>query len=507
MTHQEPSWPALPGDDDSADHSETVIKAVDDWTSSVHQDRRGRRAAPARMVRPNRSGSCGCRGVGCPAERALHGKVIMRVVLAALLTTLPAVFVRASPAQAADGAAGIQVRDGRLVEATGSDLVLRGVNHDFMWYPDKNSSFAAVKAAGANAVRIPLGIGHQWRASHAQDVTTVVGLCRENRLICVLDAHDTTGFGQDPKAATMAEAVRFWIGVRDALIGQEDYVIINIANEPFGNGTTMPWAEQTSDAIRQLRAAGFKHTLMVDAPGWGQDESFVMRDNAKRVIAADPSGDTIFDVHMYGQFATASKVRSYLGSFTSRRLPIVIGEFSSQHQWGDPDEDAIMASAQEHQLGYFGWSWSGNGTQYPYLDLVNNFDANSRTAWGQRFINGPNGLSTATREATIYRCGAGAAETKGRGRAPQQITVSDVTSDRVRLSWQHRHGMAWMTTYQVVAVNGATETRLLTTNKSTVTLTGLKGSTEYTFAVYARNLIGQPSPRSALVAAVTPPAH
>src|SRR6266545_1690095 len=374
MTHQEPSWPALPGDDDSADHSETVIKAVDDWTSSVHQDRRGRRAAPARMVRPNRSGSCGCRGVGCPAERALHGKVIMRVVLAALLTTLPAVFVRASPAQAADGAAGIQVRDGRLVEATGSDLVLRGVNHDFMWYPDKNSSFAAVKAAGANAVR-------------------------------------------------------FWIGVRDALIGQEDYVIINIANEPFGNGTTMPWAEQTSDAIRQLRAAGFKHTLMVDAPGWGQDESFVMRDNAKRVIAADPSGDTIFDVHMYGQFATASKVRSYLGSFTSRRLPIVIGEFSSQHQWGDPDEDAIMASAQEHQLGYFGWSWSGNGTQYPYLDLVNNFDANSRTAWGQRFINSPNGLSTATREATIYRCGAGAAETKGRGRAPQQITVSDVTSD------------------------------------------------------------------------------
>src|SRR6266511_3093893 len=351
MTHQEPSWPALPGDDDSADHSETVIKAVDDWTSSVHQDRRGRRAAPARMVRPNRSGSCGCRGVGCPAERALHGKVIMRVVLAALLTTLPAVFVRASPAQAADGAAGIQVRDGRLVEATGSDLVLRGVNHDFMWYPDKNSSFAAVKAAGANAVRIPLGIGHQWRASHAQDVTTVVGLCRENRLICVLDAHDTTGFGQDPKAATMAEAVRFWIGVRDALIGQEDYVIINIANEPFGNGTTMPWAEQTSDAIRQLRAAGFKHTLMVDAPGWGQDESFVMRDNAKRVIAADPSGDTIFDVHMYGQFATASKVRSYLGSFTSRRLPIVIGEFSSQHQWGDPDEDAIMASAQEHHLG------------------------------------------------------------------------------------------------------------------------------------------------------------
>jgi len=198
-------------------------------------------------------------------------------------------------------------------------------------------------------------------------------------------------------------------------------------------------------------------------------------------------------------------VNNYLGSFTSRRLPIVIGEFSSEHEWGDPDEDAIMARAEAYELGYFGWSWSGNAKQYSYLDLVNNFDANSRTAWGRRFLNGPNGLTTATREATIYRSGTGVAETKRRSRAPQQVKVSDVTSDSVHLSWQRRPGIARMTTYQVVAVTGATETRLHTTNKSTVTLTGLKGSTEYTFAVYARNFIGGRSPRSALVAAVTPP--
>ena len=424
-----------------------------------------------------------------------------------LIPVSPTPSVTVSPASAVGNPAGIRVRDGRLVEASGSDLVLRGINYDFMWYPDERGAIPDIKAAGANAVRIPLGIGHQWRASDAHDVSTVVGLCRRNRLICVLDAHDTTGFGQDPKAATIAEAVRFWIGVRDALIGQEDYVIINIANEPFGNGTTMPWAAQTADAIRQLRAAGFRHTLMVDAPGWGQDESFVMRDNAERVLAADATGDTVFDVHMYGQFGTASKVNSYLGWFTSRHLPIVIGEFSSQHRWGDPDEDAIMACAQAHRLGYFGWSWSGNDPQYSYLDLVHNFDAKSRTAWGQRFINGPNGLATGTDEATIYRSGTGPVQTKGRNGPPRQVQVSDVTSHSVRLTWQRRSGLAgrW-TTYDVVAVRGATETTLLTTNRPTVTLTGLNGSTEYTFAVYTRNLVGVRSPRSALVAAVTPPA-
>lgn len=434
----------------------------------------------------------------------------MGAVLAAFLATLAVMFVGVSPVRAADGAdiAGIQVHDGRLVEATGSDLVLRGVNYDFIYYPAENSTFAAIKAAGANAVRIPLGIGHQWPAVDPHAIASVVGVCRHNRLICVLDAHDTAGFGQDKKAATIAEAVRFWIGVRDALVGQEDYVIINIANEPFANGTTWPWVAQTTDAIRQLRAAGFKHTLMVDAPGWGQDESYIMRDNAQRVIAADPTGNTIFDIHTYGQFATAQKVNSYFGSFASRRLPIIVGEFSSEHEWGKPDEDAIMASAQAHHMGYFGWSWSGNEKQYSYLDMVKNFDGKSLTAWGRRFINGPNGLSTATHEATIYRNGAGAAQKNGPSGAPQQVTVSDVASGSVHLSWRRRPGLAaamGITRYQVVAVNGATETKLLATNKSTATVTGLKPSTDYTFAVYAGNLIGHRSPRSALVAAVTPP--
>ncbi|UWZ35396.1 cellulase family glycosylhydrolase [Dactylosporangium roseum] len=423
------------------------------------------------------------------------------LVVAMLLAGLGVLAPR--DAHAAEPRVGIHVRDGRVVEANGSDLVLRGVNHDFMWWPNRNDVFAGIKTAGANAVRVPLGIGHQWRLAKKEEVANLVGLCAKNRLICVMDAHDTTGFGQDKKAATMAQAVRFWLDMRDVLVGHEDHIIVNLANEPFGNGTTMPWVQQTSDAIRSLRAAGLKHALMIDGPGWGQDESFVMRDNAERVVAADPLGNTLFDIHMYGMFNNAGKVNSYLSSFTQRRLPIVIGEFSGEHQWGDPDEDAIMAYAEARELGYFGWSWSGNDAQYSYLDLVKNFDANSRTAWGQRFINGPNGLTTDTREATVFRNGTGADQ---KNRAPRGVTVADVTSNSVRLNWQRRPG-AVGTTYQVVAVNGAAEVRVLTTSRTDVTLKGLKGSTEYTYAVYSRDLLGKRSPRSAMVAAVTPPAR
>jgi mannan endo-1,4-beta-mannosidase len=284
--------------------------------------------------------------------------------------------------------------------------------------------------------------------------------------------------------------VAFWLSLRAELAGQEDHIIINIANEPFGLGGDWPWLQQTSDAVRTLRAAGFRHTLMVDAPGWGQDEAFVMRDNAAQVRAADPTGDTLFDIHMYGEFDNAAKVNAYLSSFTRRKLAVLIGEFSGEHEWGDPDEDAIMAYAEGHSVGYLGWSWSGNDTPYSYLDLVHDFDPGSPTAWGRRFLTGPNGISTQSREATVFRNDG-------------PLRVAAVTANSVRLQWPR--GAAG-TTHVVVALDGATESRLATTGAAGVTLRGLKGSTEYAFAVYSRGLLGTRSRRSAPVYAVTPPA-
>jgi mannan endo-1,4-beta-mannosidase len=140
---------------------------------------------------------------------------------------------------------------------------------------------------------------------------------------------------------------------------------------------------------------------MVDAPDWGQDLSFTMRDSAPKVLAADPAGNIVFDIHMYGVFDTPTKVQTYLQSFVNRRLPIVVGEFSDNHPYGKPADDAILAYTQQYRLGYLGWSWSGN-TEAAYLDMVKNFNPALRTPWGVRFLTGVNGLTTHVREATIF---------------------------------------------------------------------------------------------------------
>ncbi|MBP1781776.1 mannan endo-1,4-beta-mannosidase [Micromonospora sp. HB375] len=326
-------------------------------------------------------------------------KKLLSVAGAALLTALAAVFALGQPAQAATG---FSVSNGRLYDANGVEFVMRGVNHAHTWYPQQTSSFANIKALGANTVRVVLSSGDRWTKNSAADVANVISLCKSNRMICVLEVHDTTGYGEDGAATTLAKATDYWLSIADVLKGQERYVIVNIGNEPFGNQGYSAWTTDTSNAIKRLRAAGLTHTIMVDAPNWGQDWSFTMRDNAGTVFAADPQRNTVFSIHMYGVFDTAAEISDYLGRFRTAGLPIVVGEFGFNHSDGNPDEDAIMAYAQANGIGYLGWSWSGNGGGVEYLDMTTSFNPAQLTSWGQRIFNGANGIAATSREASVY---------------------------------------------------------------------------------------------------------
>ncbi|MFC6066657.1 cellulase family glycosylhydrolase, partial [Streptomyces ochraceiscleroticus] len=326
----------------------------------------------------------------------------LAAVVGALLTMAASMF--AVPASAGAAAApGFHVSDGRLLDANGKEFVLRGVNHAHAWYPDRTGkALADVKALGANSVRVVLGTGDRWAKNDTADVTAVVAQCKKNRLICVLEAHDTTGYGEQSGAASLSRAVDYWISVQNALKGQEKYVILNVGNEPFGNTGYRTWAADTSDAVKRLRAAGFQHTLMADAPNWGQDWSFTMRDNAAGVFASDSQRNTVFSIHMYGVFDTAAEVDDYLNRFVKAGLPLVVGEFGDKHSDGDPDENAIMSRTRQLGLGYMGWSWSGNGSGVEYLDMATGFDAGRLTGWGQRFFNGADGIKETSREASVF---------------------------------------------------------------------------------------------------------
>ncbi|MBG0564199.1 cellulase family glycosylhydrolase [Actinoplanes aureus] len=320
----------------------------------------------------------------------------LAVLSAALLAAAASVLFHVAPAYAATG---LHVSGTDIVEANGQKFVMRGINHMHTWYTNQTNSFADIKAKGANTVRVVLS-GGRWTANSAADVTNVINLCKANRLICVLENHDTTGYGEDAAAYSLDQAADYWIGLKSVLAGQEDYVVINIGNEPIGNTNAGQWTAATVAAIQKMRSNGFEHLLMIDAPNWGQDWQYVMRDNAQTVLDADTRDNTVLSIHMYAVFNTAASITAYLDHFESRGWPLVIGEFGWRFDSSQVDHETILAESVNRDLGYLGWSWAGNTD--PILDMATNFNPDQLTTWGERIFNGANGIKATAREATVF---------------------------------------------------------------------------------------------------------
>jgi mannan endo-1,4-beta-mannosidase len=425
---------------------------------------------------------------------ALLGLVVLGVLCPAVA------LAQAEPRAPGAQATGLHISDGRLLEGNGNDFVMRGVNHAHTWYPGETQSLADIKALGANSVRVVLSDGHRWTENSPADVANVVAQCKANRLICVLEVHDTTGYGEDTAAGTLDHAADYWIGLKDVLAGEENYVIVNIGNEPWGNTSPEGWTDPTIAAVKKLRAAGFEHTIMVDAPNWGQDWQNVMRTNAQAVYDADTTGNLIFSIHMYSVYDTAAEITDYLNAFVNAGLPLLIGEFGGPaDQWGDPDEDTMMATAEQLDLGYLAWSWSGNTD--PILDLSIGFDPDNLSSWGQRIFNGANGIAQTAEEATVF--GGGNPGDAQAPTTPGTPTASAVTATSAALSWTASTDNVGIAGYDVVRVSGSTETKVASATTNSVTVTGLTADTGYTFAVYARDAAGNRSARSAAVNVTT----
>lgn len=293
--------------------------------------------------------------------------------------------------------AGFSVQGGKLVEGNGTPFVMRGVSHAHEWYSYRTEqALKDIASTGANTVRIVLadGNGNLGARASGAEVAQVISWCKQNKLIAVLEVHDATGYGDNGNAENPANVVNYWLSsdIRSAIDGQEDYVIINIANEPLGNAKAGDWPSLQSQSIQRLRQAGIKHTLMVDAPNWGQDWSNTMRNNALSVFNADVNHNTVFSVHMYESYADSNAVNAYLQDFKNKNLPLVVGEFASTHAGKSVAVDAIMSTAQQLGFGYLGWSWSGNSGGDEPLDITYGFNLSSLSGWGDRLINGANGL-------------------------------------------------------------------------------------------------------------------
>lgn len=339
---------------------------------------------------------------------------------------------------AANAFAGWSVNGTKVIDPKGNNFIFRGINHAHTWYPDKTTkALTDIAATGANSVRVVLANGGQWTRTPGADVASIISQCKAAKLVCVLEVHDSTGFGESSAATNISNAANYWVSsdIKNAIIGQEDYVIVNIANEPYGNNTSAAtYTSETSAAIKTLRNAGLTHLIMVDAPAWGQDWQNIMRDNAATIFAADSLSNTVFSVHMYEVYNNATTIQNYLTSFQAKGFALIVGEFGTENNGNNVDEASILQITQQMGIGYMGWSWSGNGSCCVPLDIVINWDPSSLSTWGNFLINSANGIKATSKLATIFTNGTSSSIASSSVKSSSSKSSSSVASSSIASS-------------------------------------------------------------------------
>ena len=372
--------------------------------------------------------------------------------------------------------AGFSVSNGQLVDNNGTPFIMRGVNYPYTWFQSRNTQadLAAIAATGSNTVRIVLATGGQWARNNGTQVAQLIQWCKDLKMIAVLEVHDSTGWSEQTTAVPISNATAYWTSsdIRAAINGQENFVIINIANEPFGNTTTANYLPDTIAAIQALRAAGLTHTIMIDGATWGQDWQNTMRTNAMQLWNADTRRNLLFSVHMYEVYQSLAPIQTYMQGFDDMGLPLVIGEFGPINNGQFVDSDSVIAQAQLRGNGYIGWSWSGNGGGGTGLDMTVNFDPAQLTTWGNRIVNGTSGIRTTSVLASVF------------GTPTNNLTVSPTTLSfgsaasssaiavTANVSWTVTDDQTWLSASPASGANNGSFTVSTTANTGTTIRTG-----------------------------------
>lgn len=295
---------------------------------------------------------------------------------------------------------GFYVNGTTIYDANGNPFVMRGINLLHAWHTDKTeSSIRAIASTGANTIRFVASNGRKYGKTSKTELMNIVNWCKDNKIVCILEVHDATGSND---VNELKLAVDYWIEMADVLKGNEKYVILNIANEWYGEWNGANWAEGYKAQISRLRDAGIENMLIVDCAGWGQYPDSILY-YGKSVFNADRLKNLAFSIHMY-EYAGKNEtvVKSNIDNALSIGVPVIIGEFAHEHTDGDVDEETIINYCNEKNVGYLGWSWIGNNENYAFLDIPKDWEGASLWPWGDRLINGTNGIRQTSRRCTVY---------------------------------------------------------------------------------------------------------
>lgn len=267
-------------------------------------------------------------------------------------------------------------------------VILRGINHMFIWTDREGKSIPEIAKTGANVVRIVWNMHGQ-----VSDLDRVIAECIANNMIPMPELHDATG-----RWDRLPDLVNFWI--QDEMLqmigDHQEYLIINIGNEVGAEEKTgEEFFDAYNSAVTKMRAAGIRVPLVIDADGWGQSTQNIFREG-KKLLTADPEHNLLFDVHMWwpterhdpqktGYATVKERITGELEKSVELEIPLIIGEFAPVGVNGAKEIPYrfIMAEAERLDIGWLAWSWGPGNFDSQEMDMTTRSSFNTLVDWGR----------------------------------------------------------------------------------------------------------------------------
>lgn len=305
----------------------------------------------------------------------------------------------------------LYVQGKALKDSSGNTFLMRGNNFPVFWFPTSyKPSLGAAASLGCNTARLVWQLNVQAWSPGLVVLDEALAECVNKKLVPIVELHDFTG---GTSATNIADAAAWFVKpeVKAVLDKYAHVLIINIANE-WGNGSVngLSWKNAYLPAITTIRNAGYKVPVLIDAPGYGQDETAIVQ-YGQELLNSDPLKNILFAAHAYSNWNNSSTYASRINNMLGKNLCIIFGEFG----WDVPDAQQpadfvckvnarlLMQLCQQYNVGYLGWSWMGNNAANACFDMSTSWsDTTHLTPWGKQWAYDMNGVKNTGIKASVF---------------------------------------------------------------------------------------------------------
>lgn len=193
--------------------------------------------------------------------------------------------------------------------------------------------------------------------------------------------------------------------------------------------TDVTWRDTYITIIGMLRTAGYKGTIVIDAPGSGQDaptagRAWTIINHAPAILAADPQANIKMELHAYGSYqagSLAAAAQNMATAAVANNIPYSIGEFGPANQNAASGSITTaqtletIAVAYACGLGWKYWAWddptnASNPNSIYYAACLqagsNNYSTSDPTqltlAGRQVVLDAQYGLANIATPATVF---------------------------------------------------------------------------------------------------------